>query len=204
MKLRILLLLTLITSVSLLQAQNRQDRDPNLNNDLYLIPEIRIGYSFLDTNNPLVVSGATSNPYKTQYGNYTPLNYSALISAGYHFTPQYAAGIGVGIVRYTQPGATSLPLFIDLRGYFKDAKETPFAFAKLGTCFQWWKTFEPGTFATLGLGYKFFWGKQCMTASLGYEFKHNSNWTDLKAPENTSVYSLNRHSFCLSIGMILF
>jgi hypothetical protein len=206
MKLKILFLLTLASFVTIsLQAQTNsfnQDRDPNMNSDLYLIPEFRIGYSILNTNYPLLVDAPASSATisKSQFDNYVPFNYSASVSAGYHFTPQFAAGLGICLERYTQPNATTLPIFIDMRGYFEDAKNTPFAFAKLGYSFQWWKAFDPGVWATLGVGYKFFWGKQCMTASFGYEFKNTSDW--LLLPDGASYSTLNRHSFTLGIGMI--
>lgn len=203
MKSRILLLAVFILSIVSVQAQtqNRQDRDPNKNEDLYFIPEIRIGYGFLDTNNPTVlIAGAN----KTTYDNYTPMSYSAFLNFGYHFTPLYSAGIGVGLMQYGGPKSTSLPTYLDFRGYLHDAKNTPFAFAKVGVCLQWWKTFTPGSWTTLGVGYKFFSGKQCFTTSVGYEFKHITPWNDLVTETSQSgQFSLNRHSITFTLGMIL-
>ena len=129
------------------------------------------------------------------------MSYSAFLNFGYHFTPQYAAGIGVGLMQYAEPKSTSLPTYIDLRAYMYDAKNTPFAFAKIGTCLQWWKTFTPGSWATLGVGYKFFYGKQCFTASLGYDFKHIEYWQEML---DLQYAALNRHSITFTLGMLLY
>jgi len=204
MKIRFLILALSLLTLSSIQAQTRQDRDPNKNEDLYFIPEIRIGYGFLDTNNPLVQSDALPSPQKSTFKNYTPMSYSAFLNFGYHFTPQYAAGIGIGLMQYNGPGSTSLPTYVDLRGYLKDAKNTPFAFAKIGVCLQWWKTFTPGSWTTLGVGYKFFSGKQCFTTSIGYEFKHITPWNGLISESyQNGQFSLNRHSITFTVGMIL-
>ena len=202
MKIRFLILALSILTLSSAQAQTRQNRDPNKNEDLYFIPEIRIGYGFLDTNNPMVKAAGT--PIKATYDNYTPMSYSAFLNFGYHFTPLYSAGIGVGLMQYSGPKSTSLPTYLDFRGYLSDAKNTPFAFAKIGVCLQWWKTFTPGSWTTLGVGYKFFSGKQCFTAALGYEFKHITPWNDLTTEMgHIGEYSLNRHSLTFTLGMVL-
>ncbi|MBP1639404.1 MAG: hypothetical protein H6Q17_987 [Bacteroidetes bacterium] len=202
MKIKFLLFAVAILTLSSIHAQNRQDRDPNKNEDLYLIPEIRIGYGFLDTNNPMIKATGTS--IKSTYDNYTPMSYSAFLNFGYHFTPLYSAGIGVGVMQYSDPKSTSLPTYVDLRGYLYDTKNTPFAFAKVGVCLQWWKAFTPGSWTTLGVGYKFFSGKQCFTASLGYEFKHITPWNDLTTEEgHIGEYSLNRHSLTFTFGVVL-
>lgn len=202
MKISILSLLFVLLSLTSISAQQRQAQDPNKNEELYFIPEIRIGYGFLDTNNPMVK--ATGTAFKSTYDGYTPMSYSAFLNAGYHFTPKFAAGVGVGLMQYADPKSTSLPTYLDFRGYLSEDKNTPFAFAKIGTCLQWWKTFTPGSWTTFGVGYKFFSGKQCFTASLGYEFKHITSWNDLAEADHIGSYSLNRHSITFTLGMIIY
>jgi hypothetical protein len=191
-----------LLAISSVYSQVHQERDPKKNEDLYLIPEIRIGYGFLDTDNQMAEKASSTWQYNT-YHNYVPLSYSAFLNFGYHITPRIGAGIGTGIMQYSGPKSTSLPTYIDLRGFMYDEKETPFVFAKIGTCLQWWKTFTPGSWATLGVGYKFFLGKQCYTAALGYEFKHISSWEALN-PDGVKTYALNRHSITVTFGMYLY
>jgi len=184
------------------QDQYRQERDPNKNSELYLIPEIRVGYSFLNTNYKTSVASLPIN--SDTYNSYTPLLYSATVSFGYHVSPFLAGGLGLGIEQYSQPDGTALPTFIDLRGYLKDAKNTPFANVKLGTCFKF-GVFQAGYWANLGVGYKFFAGKTCLTAALGYEFKNTGRWVfDTTIGRPRTWYALNRHSIVLSIGVVLF
>jgi hypothetical protein len=207
MKVKVLFCLMAVSAVISLSAQNqyRQERDPRMNSDLYIIPEIRVGYSFLNTNFQL--SPGSSPITKAAFDNYSPMAFGATVSMGYHFTPLYAAGVGIGLERYSQPNATSLPMFLDFRGYLKDAKNTPFAFAKLGGSFQWWKVFQPGHWATLGVGYKFFSGKNCYTLSFGYEYKHTENWMVNTTPSSLQRgdwTALDRHSIVLTLGMILY
>ncbi len=211
MKIKLILFLVSIAAISTLQAQSQfnQDRDPKKNSDLYFIPEINFGYGFLATNYPLPPF-SYNKITKAIYDGYTPMSYTLSLSAGYHFTPQYAAGVGIAYERYMQPNANSLPLYIDLRGYLKDAKNTPFAFAKLGESFSWWKTFEPGDWVNLGVGYKFFVGKTCLTASIGYELKHIAHWEtystndQIPNPTPNRWAGLNRNAIILNIGMVVF
>jgi hypothetical protein len=203
MKIRFLILALSILTLSSAQAQTRQNRDPNKNEDLYFIPEIRIGYGLSGHQQSNGESCRNANQGHLRRIS-TPMSYSAFLNFGYHFTPLYSAGIGVGLMQYSGPKSTSLPTYLDFRGYLSDAKNTPFAFAKIGVCLQWWKTFTPGSWTTLGVGYKFFSGKQCFTAALGYEFKHITPWNDLTTEiGHIGEYSLNRHSLTFTLGMVL-
>jgi hypothetical protein len=208
MKIKLILFLVLFATISSLKAQTQfnQDRDPKKNSDLYVIPEVNFGYGFLATNYPFL----PNTDKKNTFDNYSPMSYTLSMSAGYNLTPQYAAGVGIAYERYMGPNANSLPLYIDLRGYLKDAKNTPFAFAKLGESFSWWKTFEPGEWVNLGVGYKFFIGKTCLTTSLGYELKHIAHWETYSTNDQivngapNQWAGLNRNAIIFNIGMIVF
>jgi hypothetical protein len=208
MKIKLILFFVLLTTISSLKAQTQfdQDRDPKKNSDLYVIPEVNFGYGFLDTNYPFL----PNTEKKSTFDNYSPLSYTLSMSVGYNLTPQYAAGVGIAYERYMEPNANSLPLYIDLRGYLKDAKNTPFAFAKLGESFSWWKTLEPGEWVNLGVGYKFFIGKTCLTTSLGYELKHIAHWETYSTNDQivggtpNQWAGLNRNAIIFNIGMIVF
>ncbi|MBB3188380.1 hypothetical protein [Microbacter margulisiae] len=206
MKRKLIFLFIFIAAVSGLAAQSQfisQDRDPKKNSDLYFIPEINYGYGFLATNYPLY-----NLQEKAVYDSYSPMSYSVAMNIGYYFTPNYSAGVGVAYERYMQPNANSLPLYIDLRGYLKDAKNTPFAFVKLGDSFSWWRAFEAGEWMHIGVGYKFFMGKQCFTASLGYELKHVGHWKTYSTIDQINAIpnrwaGLNRNAITFNIGWVI-
>jgi len=212
MKRNISLLLFVFGVLFSLSAQNQfisQDRDPNKNSNLYFIPEVNYGIGFLATNYPLPPF-SYNKITRSIYDNYQPMSYSLAMNVGYFFTPNYAAGIGIAYERYMEPNANSLPIYLDLRGYFKDAKNTPFVFAKLGGSFSWWRAFEPGEWATVGIGYKFFLGKTCLTSSLGYEIKHVSHWEpystndQIPDPVPNRWAALDRSAVTFNIGWVIF
>ncbi len=128
---------------------------------------------------------------------------------GYFINAHFSAGIGLGADRYEKPGANTFPLFIDLRGYLKDSKNTPFLFFDAGNSLKFSEAQEKGFLLDTGLGYKFFVSKRfCLLGSVGYNYKHFPEWwwytTDTSPNPNPESYKwayLNRHSLSFNLGI---
>src|SRR5690554_4151267 len=54
--------------------------------------------------------------------------YSLQTIGGYFLNPNFSVGVGIGLDGYHNPDFNTLPLFIDLRGYFVNNKNSAFAF----------------------------------------------------------------------------
>lgn len=96
---------------------------------------------------------------------------------GYFINTHFSVGIGFGADRYEEPGANTFPIFIDLRGYLKDSKNTPFLFFDAGNSLKFSEAKEKGFLLDAGSGYKFFITKRfCLLGSVGYNYKHFPEW----------------------------
>lgn len=131
---------------------------------------------------------------------------------GYFINPNISAGIGFGADRYESPGANTFPLFLDFRGYLKDAKNTPFVFFDVGKTIVFSsQAQEGGNLFDGGVGYKFFIGeKTCLVGKVGYNYFKNKEWTwqstDMTslnpASETYRWFYLKRQSITFSIGLM--
>ncbi len=131
---------------------------------------------------------------------------------GYFLNPYLSTGVGFGADRYENPGANTFPLFLDVKGYLKNSKNTPFVFFDIGkTVVFSSQAQESGNFFDGGLGYKFFIGnKTCLNAKVGYNYFKNKKWawqsTDINsinpAPETYRWFYLKRQSITFSIGLM--
>lgn len=128
---------------------------------------------------------------------------------GYFLNPHVSAGIGFGADRYEEPGANTIPFFVDLRGYLKDRKNTPFVFLETGYSVKFSEAMEKGYLLDTGLGYKLFVSKRlCLYGSVGYNYKYFPEWwqytTDSSPAPGTETYKwayLKRHSISFSMGI---
>ena len=156
MKKALLISLMLIVGISFSTAINAANKDENKNKGLFSVIELG-GYKGikLTTDLPLV-----------QKNSYTK---SLRLILGYFINPYVSGGIGFGADRYENPGANTFPLFIDIRGYLKDAGNTPFIFFDAGKTIVFASQAQDGgNLIDAGLGYKFFIGKKtCLIAKAG-------------------------------------
>lgn len=140
---------------------------------------------------------------------------------GYFINPKISLGVGFGADRFENYGANTFPLFLDLRGYLKDSKNTPFVFFDLGKTVVFSPAQENGNLFDGGVGYKFFVGKKtCVNAKVGYNYFKEKEWeiatTTSMIPSNPgsgtgnyystrglgSFLNLKRHSISFSIGIL--
>ena len=132
--------------------------------------------------------------------------------AGYFLNPHFSAGVGFGADRFEIPGANTFPLFLDLRGYIKDARNTPFVFLDAGKTVVFnSQAQEGGPLVDGGAGYKFFVGKKaCVIAKAGYNYFKNKDFlwlstdTDSMEPDADTYrwFYLKRQSATFSIGLL--
>jgi hypothetical protein len=91
---------------------------------------------------------------------------------GYFVSPRFSVGLGAGLDGYNNPDYNTLPVFVDVRGYLYDSRNTPYVFLDLGKSLKPDDTFEQGLYLNLGAGYKFFISDYlCMEASVGYNYQ---------------------------------
>ncbi len=141
-----------------------------------------------------------------------PYSKSLRFILGYFINPHVSTAIGFGADRFEDPGANTFPLFLDFRGYLKDAKNTPFVFFDVGkTAVFSSQAQEGGNLFDGGFGYKFFIGeKTCLNAKVGYNYFKNKEWawqsTDINslnpASETYRWFYLKRQSITFSIGLM--
>lgn len=145
--------------------------------------------------------------YPARY--WEPYGKSLRFSFGYFINPHFSIGIGFGADRYEEPGTNTFPLVIDLRGYLKDSKNTPFLFFDVGNSIKFSDAQEKGFLLDAGLGYKLFISKRfCLLGSVGYNYKHFPEWlwytTDTSPEPDPDTYQwayLKRHSLSFSLGI---
>jgi hypothetical protein len=182
-------------------SSNIENKDEKKNEMFFSTTEFGI-YKGLDltTDYPNGISG--DNAYTK----------SLRLVLGYFINPKISAGIGFGADRYESPGANTFPLFLDLRGYLKDAKNTPFVFFDIGKTIVFSsQAQEGGNMFDGGVGYKFFIGeKTCLIGKVGYNYFKNKEWTwqstDMTsltpASETYRWFYLKRQSITFSIGLM--
>lgn len=182
-------------------SSNIENKDEKKNEMFFSTTEFGI-YKGLDltTDYPNGISG--DNAYTK----------SLRLVLGYFINPKISAGIGFGADRYESPGANTFPLFLDLRGYLKDAKNTPFVFFDIGKTIVFSSLAqEGGNMFDGGVGYKFFIGeKTCLIGKVGYNYFKNKEWTwqstDMTsltpASETYRWFYLKRQSITFSIGLM--
>jgi len=136
----------------------------------------RIGYKFIneakletfDTENGVVV---TSLPTDNAFAlGLQTIN-------GYFINPYISAGVGIGLDGYNNPNFNTLPLFIDVRGYFSDDASSLYAVFNYGTLLKIDGDKNNGSMLNLGVGYKFpVNDKRLMFVSdLSWSYKQISN-----------------------------
>lgn len=164
-----ILLLLFINSYS----QEKTIKDEFRNQGFFNITKfsyINIGSAKLETFNPS--DGVVVTSLNTDKAH----AYSLQTINGYFFSPNFSAGIGVGLDGYSNPNFNTLPIFLDLRAYFSDEAESYYLFTDYGTMPKIDGGKNNGSIFNIGLGYKFPIKKRLMIVfDLGYSYKSISN-----------------------------
>lgn len=192
-------LLLLLLIIIFPDSSNAANKDEKKNKGLYSVVELG-GYKG--------VKLTTDLPFTTDNSHTKSLR----LILGYFINPYVSGGIGFGADRYENPGANTFPLFIDIRGYLKNTRNTPFIFIDAGKTIVFAsQAQEGGNLVDTGIGYKFFIGKKtCLVAKTGYNYFHNKEWvwmsTDYQSfdpsPDTYRWFYLKRESITFSIGLM--
>lgn len=103
---------------------------------------------------------------------------------GIFLTDKFSVGVGLGLEGFKTPDAeffykSAFQVFADARYYFKNEKNTPFAYADFGHSIQLNNNFMNGINMGAGVGYKFsLKGKTALQTSLGYSQQNNKRQLD--------------------------
>jgi len=87
---------------------------------------------------------------------------------GYFVSRYFSLGLGVGIDEYNSPNFKTLPLFLDLRGYFSDAEDSTYFYLDIGPNLSFGgadSDFKKGIAFNFGVGYKFKVGNRLFLVS---------------------------------------
>jgi len=137
--------------------------------------------------------------------------YSLRTINGWFLNPHFSLGAGVGI-----EGKSNyydiFPVFLDFRGYLKDARNTPYAYVDAGYSPEF-GIFEKAWVGNLGIGYKFFIGKRtCLVAGaeVNYARKNNNLHlmlfnSDPQFPPiefTNQAIKTNQHTFSFKLGFL--
>jgi len=99
-----------------------------------------------DTTNGVVVT--TLNSDNANAFGITTIN-------GYFINKNISLGIGVGLQRYNNPGANTLPLFFDARYYFSEEANSLYIVGNAGALLKIENGTKRGSMARIGIGLKY-------------------------------------------------
>tara|TARA_R110002124_G_scaffold194919_2_gene361971 strand:+ start:11881 stop:12453 length:573 start_codon:yes stop_codon:yes gene_type:complete len=155
----------LIFTTLLTQALYSQDYDRYKNERFFNITK----FSYINVNDVVFDGfGTGENNFSTENSR----AYSLQTIGGYFLNSNFSVGVGIGLDGYNEPDFNTLPLFIDLRGYFVDGKNSAFAFLDVGTVVKASDSYREGRMLEIGIGYKFFAASNiAMIGSINGSFK---------------------------------
>ncbi|WP_299364820.1 hypothetical protein [Winogradskyella sp.] len=121
---------------------------------------------------------------------------------GYFFNPYFSLGLGFGLDGYRNPRYNTLPVYLDLRGYFNDALTSPYAFLNYGTLVKIENGPKNGNMFNIGVGYKLPLNDDSrfvLVGDIAYSYKAVSN--DGESIRNSNSY-VRLKGVMLSIGVM--
>ncbi len=170
-----------------------QKSDTNKNQGFFNITKI----SYIDVQN-IVFDGFGTG--ETNLASESSRAFSLQTISGYFLTPHFSLGAGFGLDGYHDPTYNTMPLFIDLRGYFVNNRNSLFTFLDIGTLLKPGTSFRKGRMMEIGIGYKFFASSNiAMIGSIQGSFKGLSLTEESYTSSNRTV-ALRGISF--SVGLI--
>lgn len=190
-----ILFLLILTVPLVLKAQTKK------NNGYFNITEF--GYHYIANGN-IKAKLPSGNFNITMKGE----AYSLRTINGFFLNPHFSLGLGAGI-----EGKSNyydlFPIFLDFRGYLKDARNTPYAYVDAGYAPEF-GVFEKAWVANLGVGYKFFIGKRtCLVAGAEINYARKDRILEVNfQKENQYDYyesknvKLNQHTLSFKLGFL--
>lgn len=133
--------------------------------------------------------------------------YGIVMEAGYFvWKGRLAVGLGFGIENNYEYRANYLPLYIDIKFFLLESRNTPFLYGNLGKLIPTRRNKMDGELFSIGAGQKvFFTNKLAAIFSLGYSIRNatysNPNILYLRG-YNFDGYQLNAKGFEFKIGLL--
>lgn len=136
----------LICTVQMVFAQPNTE---NKNNGLFNITSFRVGWL---TSGEFSRLGAPANQLDVSEARMNSLQ----TITGIYLNPNYSVGVGFGLDGYSNPTHNTMPVFLDLRAYLYDEKNTAFFLLNIGGTIGIEDLFRRGTMGEIGFGYKYY------------------------------------------------
>ena len=138
----------ILCSTQLLFAQSNTE---NKNSGIFNITSFRVGWltsgeltrlGTQPSSSSLDVSEARMNSLQTV--------------TGFYLNPNYSVGLGFGLDGYSNPTHNTMPVFLDIRAYLYDEKNTAFFLLNIGGTIGVEGLFRRGSTGEIGFGYKYY------------------------------------------------
>lgn len=188
-------ILVMLGLITISHGQN----DIHKNNGYFNITRLGIISTFdatletFDTTNGIVVSDL---PDVDNFG------FSLQTINGYFINKNISLGIGIGLDRYNNPSANTLPLFLDTRYYFSEDSRSLYVLGNFGGLIKIENGTRRGSMINLGLGYKFPFNEKSRTFFVSdISFSHKSISLD-GLPISDSVRFSRVNGIMISFGLI--
>lgn len=143
-----LLPIILLCTTQLVFAQRNSE---NKNSGLFNITSVRVGWL---TSGENATQGTTASSSRIDVSD-SRMNSLHMIT-GFYLNPNYSVGLGLGLDGYSNPTYNTLPVFLDVRAYLYDEKNTAFFLFNIGSTLRVSEEFRRGGTIELGLGYKYY------------------------------------------------
>ncbi len=119
---------------------------------------------------------------------------------GWFISPYFSAGIGVGYNYYHSPDFNTFPVYLDLRAYFSESRNSFYANFEIGTLLRFDKDYTRGQVVNLGIGYKLVISKQ-LDMLIG--ITTNSKMFNLSGFSNPDpIHGFTINSVSLDLGIL--
>ena len=136
----------ILCSTQLLYAQPNSE---NKNKGIFNITSFRAGWL---TSGELSRLGAPANQLDVSNARMNSLQ----SVTGFYLNPNYSVGLGFGLDGYSNPTHNTMPVFLDIRAYLYDEKNTAFFLLNIGGTIGVDGLFRRGSTGEIGFGYKYY------------------------------------------------
>lgn len=146
-----ILILATVLFTSYTFCQGKKDKDINKNHGFFnitrfgVIPNFDIRRETFDSTNGKVITKISNNS----------IAFSIQTINGYFINENLSVGLGIGLDRYNNPSANTIPAFLDARYYFKESAKSIYFLTNIGSLIKIENGTRKGSMVNVGLGAKF-------------------------------------------------
>ena len=182
----------ILCSTQLLFAQSNTE---NKNSGIFNITSFRVGWL---TSGELTRLGTQSSSSSLDVSE-ARMNSLQTIT-GIYLNPNYSVGLGFGLDGYSNPTNNTMPVFLDLRAYLYDEKNTAFFLLNIGGTIGIEDLFRRGTMGEIGFGYKLYTPRNLkLIGSINFHAKGLSLTGE---PYTSAERSVNLRGLLISFGVL--